>query len=216
LIIVTGMSWTLPILIMDGLPPQPIQATVLDGRWEGDNTFILNLLVQDKPLKLTVSGPSPADLYLGEIKRVDAQTSFRPDGLRRLVCFFDETGAVVGVIGENQQLGVMLLDTFAVLPGSRLGPAPEPRRDTVEVILKKDDFEIRVAPGISQKVEIGNRLWVFTCFGATVTAAQTSPMPSTGSSAAEAYPSPSNPQIADESAPFSVDYTLFPAPMTGE
>jgi len=210
LIAVAGAAEALPVLVIDGLPPRPIRATVSAGDWEGSDTFALHLVTQEGTLNLLVSGPGPSDLDLESIRTVDAQAVARPDGIRRMLRFLDERGAVVGVIGVKQQQGAMLLDMYTILPGTPLGPALEPRRDDVQVILRKGDFQGEVAPGGSRKIEIAGRPWVFTCYAATARAAARQPAgsipgPSTGALL------PAGPRIADESPPFAVDYTLFPA-----
>ena len=208
-VIGSGTGWgfpSLPALTVDGLPPQPVRAAVAGSRWEGSETLVLDL----GSYRISIRGISPEDVERTRITSLDAETYVQPDGLSRLVSFLDETEKVIGVIGINQRLGARLMDTFTIFPGRRIGPAPEPRRTSREVILKKGDIETRIAPGSVQIVEIGSRKWRVTCYRATSSAAECAPVPAPSSQGTESSSLPPNDLIADESPAFSIDYTLFP------
>ena len=197
---------TIPPLAVDGLPPRSFKAMVCGSRWEGTEILVLNLASS----RISIRGIGPKDVERTSIKILDAQTYAQPDGISRIMSLLDEGEAVIGVIGLNQRLGAKLMDTFTILPGKRLGPAPEPRRASVEVILKYGNIETSVAPGSVQILEIGNRGWRFTCYRATVSTTEDAPLPAPPSSSSEAFAFPPNALLADESPPFSIDYTLFP------
>lgn len=201
-------------LALAGLPPRPLQATVLRVEWQGPDRSLVRLRTPEgRSLELTISGIPKEEFPTKGVASIEANAFVQPSGLRRMIRMLGPGGDLIGVIALHQAAGTRILDRYVIGPGAPLGPDRQPHRERVTALLKPPEGEeIHVPPGTSVLLVGEGGTWRFTCYRASVAAPADQDARIGQPTEREAPRAAPVPEIVLESQPFSVDYSLFRQP----